>query len=207
MLSTLSFHWRRLLYKYQQKGGIKMMNKKLGLIIGSMVGATVLGLGVYHSSADAKDTKLNTDNIQQMVSEQYPGTITELELDKEGTKKVYEVEVRDGDTETDLKLDADTGEVLKEKSEVVDADDDDIDDNEKENTVAKTDDLISEKKATDIAKKEFDGEVREVELDEDDGRVVYEIELVKDKKEADFDIDAVTGEILEMDIDTEDDDD
>lgn len=206
MLSTLSFHWGRLLYKYQQKGGIKMMNKKLGLIIGSMVGATVLGFGVYHSSADAKDTKLNTDSIQQMVSEQYPGTITELELDKEGTKKVYEVEVRDGDTETDLKLDADTGEVLKEKSEVIDADDD-FDDNEKENTVAKTDDLISEKKATDIAKKEFDGEVREVELDEDNGRAVYELELVKDKKEADFDIDAVTGEILEMDIDTEDDDD
>ncbi|WP_052360566.1 PepSY domain-containing protein [Oceanobacillus manasiensis] len=183
-----------------------MMKKKVGLLIGSVAGAAILGFGVYQSSADAKDPKLNTEEIQQMVTEQYSGTITELELEKDATRTVYEVEVTDTENEIDLKLDASSGEVLSEKSKKVDLEDD-RDDVEITTKDVQKGEFITVKEAISISKEQFDGEVREVELDEDDGRVVYEIELIKDRKEADFEIDAVTGEVLELDIDTEDDDD
>ncbi|MFD2627211.1 PepSY domain-containing protein [Oceanobacillus kapialis] len=192
-----------------------MMRKKAGLLIAGIAGAAVLGFGVYQTNADAKDPKLNTDEIRQMVTDQYSGTITELELDKEANRTVYEIEVTDNKIETDLEMDAETGEVLKEKSGTVNRDDDDHDDYDGSHDDAQDDnvvqvnnkDLITEKEAIAIAKKEFNGKAREVEMDEDDGRVLYEIEIVKDRTEADFEIDAVSGEILEMDIDTEDDDD
>ncbi|WP_404457528.1 PepSY domain-containing protein [Oceanobacillus kapialis] len=90
-----------------------------------------------------------------------------------------------------------------------DSRDDDHDDNgDDNNRNVQARELMSEKEIIAIAKKKFDGDVRSVEIDEDDGRTVYEIELSKgNKTEADFEIDAITGEILEMNIDTDNDDD
>lgn len=189
------------------------MKKKLGIAVATIAGAGVFGLGIYHSDAAQADPTLSTDEIRQMVTEQYPGTITEMELEKELNKVVYEVEVESNGKEIDLKLDGNTGEVLKTKEKEImnnekddDADDRD-DDSDDDKNIDPSKATIDVKKVEEIALKEFAGTITDLELDEDDGRLIYEIEVKNDKKEADFDIDATTGEILEMDIDTEDDDD
>lgn len=185
------------------------MKKKLGIAIATIAGAGIFGVGIYHSDAAQADPTLSTDEIRQMVTEQYPGTITEMELEKELNKIVYEVEVESNGKEIDLKLDGNTGEVLKtkEKEIINNENDDDTDDRDDDKNIDPSKAEIDANKAGEIALKEFAGTITDLELDEDDGRLVYEIEVRDGKEEADFDIDATTGEILELDIDTEDDDD
>ncbi|MFD2627212.1 PepSY domain-containing protein [Oceanobacillus kapialis] len=209
------------------------MKKKAGVIIGSTVGALVLAIGVYQASADAKEPKLNTEETRKTVTEQYSDNTKNLQQEKEAMKAVYKAEVTDEKKQTALKLAAgknngddnhddngndthddnhdDNGNDSRDDNHDDngnDSRDDDHDNGDDNNRNVKARELMSEKEIIAIAKKKFDGDVRSVEIDEDDGRTVYEIELSKGKKtEADFEIDAITGEILEMNIDTEDDDD
>ncbi|WP_100012782.1 PepSY domain-containing protein [Lentibacillus sediminis] len=193
------------------------MKKKSMIFAGALTGAVLLVGGVYQTSADQQEGELSADNIRQMVGEQYTGEITELELEKEQNRRVYEVEVEDGDQEVELKMDAATGEVLNERvkdqngrnenqrDDGGDDRDDDRDD-QNNNSVDKSE-LISSEEAGKIAKGEFSGKITELELDEDDDRYKYEIELVNGNEEAEIEIDARTGEVWEVDVDTEDQDD
>lgn len=104
------------------------MKKKLILSIGIIFSIVVLGVGIYHSDASQTGPNLSEDNIRQLVSEQYPGTITEIELEKDFNKVVYQVEVRNDEKKYQLELDGNSGEVLELK----------------EKTIAKKDQLIVE---------------------------------------------------------------
>lgn len=88
------------------------MKKKMGIAIGAVVCAIVLGLGVYKSDASPQNPKLSVDDVRQMVEAQYPGEIKELELEKVKNKAIYEVEVASNGKEYELKLDGNTGEIL-----------------------------------------------------------------------------------------------
>lgn len=185
--------------KIIKKGGIKM--KKLGMAIGTLTVGAVVGLGIYQSGTAQADSDLTSEEIKQLVESQYPGKITEFELERENGKVVYEVEVHVNGVEYDLKLDGDTGEVLREKKEY----------DKPQAMVASTKtgskDIISHEEAKKIALQKFDGTITEFELDEDDGHLIYEVEMENGNQEAEFEIDAKTGKILEMEIDTDDDDD
>jgi uncharacterized membrane protein YkoI len=144
--------------------------------------------------------------VRELVLAQHPGTITEFELEKDFNKAVYEVEVISDGIEYDLKLDGDTGEVLrtkeKELANQVEFTDDDSDDlYESKNDNQANGEKISLEKAEEIALKEFPGTVKQLELDEDDDRLIYEIEIRNGEEEAEIEIDAFTGDILELDID------
>ncbi|APC47089.1 PepSY domain-containing protein [Virgibacillus halodenitrificans] len=89
------------------------MKSKIAVVAGALTGAAFLGLGIYHSDASQTEPKISTDDIKTMVADQYPGTITDIELEKNFDKIFYEVEVENENREYDLKLDANTGEVLK----------------------------------------------------------------------------------------------
>lgn len=199
------------------------MNKKLKITGLALAGAAVIGwLGVQHTSAEQEDPTFERSDVEQIVIDQYGGTITELELEKKKGKAVYEIEVHDGKKEFELLVDAETGEVIKEKID----DRDDVEkkhpdkkpaikekqvenkkpqnkDNVSRNAKAE-ENLIGMEEAKTIALREFDGRIEELELDEDDGRLVYEIELGDGNREAELEIDAKTGEIVELDMEHDD---
>lgn len=180
------------------------MKKKLGIVIGTITGAAVLGLGVFQSSAAQADPKLSTDEIRQMITDQYQGVITEMELDKEFNKAVYEVEIEGEKEEIELKLDGDTGEVIKEHKK--ERKNDGVKISEVENK-QNNGDILSTEEVTKIALNEFSGTVTDLELDEDDDYLIYEIEIKDGQDEADFEIDAATGKIIELEIETDEDED
>ncbi|MEN2466948.1 PepSY domain-containing protein [Ornithinibacillus sp. FSL M8-0202] len=91
------------------------MKKKVIITVSSIAIATVLGLGIYHSNAAQADPKLSKEEIVELVTAQYPGTITEIEMEKGFNSVVYEVEVESNGKEYEIKLDGNTGEVLKIK--------------------------------------------------------------------------------------------
>src|SRR5699024_1621225 len=122
------------------------------------------------------DAKLSREEVKELIQVEYPGAITEFDLEKENGRVVYDMEIKGENVKYDLEVDADTGEVLevKEKSyknnkEQAVKTENNIENN-KEN-------IISVKEAEEIAQKEFSGTLTEIELDEDDGRYVYEVEL------------------------------
>ncbi|MFD2131345.1 PepSY domain-containing protein [Pseudogracilibacillus auburnensis] len=100
------------------------MIKKTLITSGVIALAAALGFGIYHSDASQSDPKLTFDDIRNLVSSQYPGTITEIELEKKQNQSIYEVEIINDNMEYDLKLDGNSGEIikLKEKRNVVDDD-------------------------------------------------------------------------------------
>lgn len=89
------------------------------MTIGVIGVVTVLGFGVYHSNASQADPTLTPENIKELVQAQYPGTITELQLDKDASGSVYEVEVTNDGVEYELKIDGQSGEVINLKEKLV----------------------------------------------------------------------------------------
>jgi uncharacterized membrane protein YkoI len=89
------------------------MKKKVLLIVSSISIAALLGFGIYKSNAAQAEPKLTMTDIEALVAEQYPGTITDIELEKGFNRVVYEVEVQGEGKEYEIKFDGNTGEVLK----------------------------------------------------------------------------------------------
>ncbi|SFE74838.1 PepSY domain-containing protein [Alteribacillus iranensis] len=185
--------------------------KKFVIATACVLSLGLVAIGVQQFTASAGDTELSLDEAKSIASEQYPGKVTEVELETKNGKKIYEVEITGDTYKYELKLDATTGEIIrldeKEKIEkepntnpssndtTKQQENKDGDDNGKAepqaNNVA-----IDMKKAQDIALSETGGTIMEAELDEDDGRTYYEFEINTDKGEAEVEVDAFTGEII-----------
>ncbi|GGJ90783.1 hypothetical protein GCM10007063_11770 [Lentibacillus kapialis] len=89
------------------------MKRKIGFVLAVMLGISALGLGMLQSSASEASPKMDRQEIKDLINSQYPGDVSELELDKEGTKSVYEAEIHDGNKEYEIKLDGNTGDVME----------------------------------------------------------------------------------------------
>ncbi|GAB3791194.1 PepSY domain-containing protein [Virgibacillus kimchii] len=209
------------------------MKKKISMIAAIVIGAAVLGIGIYQSDAVHGEPDLSQEEVRDIVKSQYPGEITEIILESGAQTAVYEVKLEyDGNGYT-LRIDGNNGEVLdmqeeelpepREKDGTNDASSDQNRSNseqedaqeqqepEKEDEQEKEDETPSGERSTidteearNIALNEFDGIVTSLELDEEDGRLIYEIEIERGDHEAEIEIDAFTGEILVISIDIDD---
>jgi uncharacterized membrane protein YkoI len=195
------------------------MHKTIGMTAAVLIGAIVLGLGIYQSNASEGEPKLTEEDISQLVEQQYPGEITELEIGDKGDKAVYEVKVAGESKEYNMELDGNSGEVLEIREKEIAAKPNETDDeketaetgqsdekNDKatENSNKQSDDhhgILTVAQVREMALNEFPGVIKELELDKDDGHLKYEIEIKNEnKEEAELDIDAYTGEILKMEL-------
>ncbi|MFD1038346.1 PepSY domain-containing protein [Virgibacillus byunsanensis] len=179
------------------------MKKKVGIAIATIAGAVVLGLGIYQSDAAKTDPNLSTDEIREMVKAQYPGTITELELEKRSNKAIYEVEVESNGKEYELKLDGNSGEILnlketdtskkasntKEESSNVTMDDDNKDDDSSD-----TDDKTNKQDDDNTS-----NENKENSQGVPSKKVVIDVNKAKEIALAEF-----SGTVKEMDLDDDD---
>jgi len=71
-----------------------------------------------NTTGDKQQPTISMDEMARRMEDKYGGTVTEIELDREWGREVYEVEVRtaDGD-EWDIEADAASGEILEEQRE------------------------------------------------------------------------------------------
>src|SRR5699024_9481868 len=188
------------------------MKKKIGLAIGAVAAAGILGLGVFHSSASQTEPSMSAGEIEQKVTKQYPGEITDVKQGTEFKHAVYQVKITGDKKEYSLKLDGDNGDDLDIKEKPIKKEQAKKEDdkkkrekkqeqtNEKEPKSESKKAVISTKEAGEIALKEFSGEIDEIELEEEDGRLIYEVEIERGEQEAEIEIDAYTGEIIVIEI-------
>ena len=151
------------------------MLKKIGMTIGLIGIVTVLGFGVYHSNASQAEPTLSPDDIDELVKSQYPGTITELELDKDASGSIYEVEVVNDGIEYELKLDGQTGEIINLKEKRVDA---------KERASTKEVIDLKDKEKEQKAKEKEEKEAKEKEKQEKKEQEQEQKEQAKEKEQA-----------------------
>ncbi|MGD6962400.1 PepSY domain-containing protein [Fictibacillus phosphorivorans] len=185
--------------------------KKITKIIAGTVLVGGIGVGTYTyventPSAFAAKNVISEKQAKDIALEKTKGgTIAEMELDRDGLKDKYEIEVYNGDKEYDLDIAAETGKISKIEEGMKDQDenDDDGDDDNNsgnDNDSSDRDDQIDPAKikitseqAQSIALKKVSGTIKEMSLDDD---YVYEFEIQKDGKDVDVNVDAVTGEAV-----------
>ena len=128
-----------------------MMNKKTGLGIGALAMAMVIGFTAYQSNADqtepivaasetneVQEMKENTmekqdrfegvrsiEEAKEIALTEFQGKVTEIELDKDDGRLMYEVELKNETHEAEIEIDAKTGEIIEVE---VEEDDDRWDD-------------------------------------------------------------------------------
>ncbi len=178
---------------------------KKWMMIPVLAGAVILsGVGIVANAEQSKSVVqkglLTMEEAKAIAVKSIGGNVTKIELDREVSGDVYEVEIQSKGIEYDLDIDAKTGKVLRTEKD--DMDNDDQDDN-----VIPDGKYISEEAAIEIAMKQAKGTVTEIGLDNEDGVVVYEIKITDSTYEYEFEIDATSGKVLKFEQDREDDDD
>ncbi|MGE7114543.1 PepSY domain-containing protein [Lysinibacillus sp. NPDC047702] len=164
----------------------------LGVLgVGAVVGSTTLLTG------NAEEKKVLTmQEIEKKALAVVNGTVADIEFDQNRYRSIYEVEVHTETEEHDLKFDAFTGKLLKQKKELRDSDD--MDDYSTISTNKTT--KITKEQAIEKALTKVKGTVTKIKLD--DG--IYEIEIKNGQYEYEIDIDYSTGDILWFEQDIED---
>ncbi len=147
----------------------------------------------------ALQTKMSMEKAKEIAVAYIGGTIAETSYGTSSGKDVYYVETTDGTTETEVEIDAATGEILNTETESAD-DEDEI-------KISSSGAKISEEEAKEIAVAETGGKVTEVDTDRKNGRDAWEIEINKNGNYADVLVDMETGEVLAVEWEDEEDDD
>lgn len=71
-----------------------------------------------NTTEDKQQPRISMDEMARRTEDKYGGTVTEIELDRERGREIYELEVRTADGhEWDIEADATSGEILEEKRE------------------------------------------------------------------------------------------
>lgn len=193
------------------------MKKKLGFIISGVVAIAILGFGILYSSTSQVEAALSTEQIKEMVQEQYPGEITEIEQETEFNRAVYEVEIKTKNREYDIKLDGETGEILNisekpikneqkvtnDKKKDTAKGEKDQSQNEKTDNNTSKDVVINEKKDDETSKNqksENQKKDQSAQKEKDDTKIAI-ISIEEAKRIA---LGAFSGEIDDIELDTED---
>ncbi len=202
----------------------------LAVLVILLVGIGSVFITAFTSSNNAEKSNIDQNSAKQLTADEAKaiaisesasmdiGVVTDVELETESGTRVYSVEFTKGSVETDIKIDAKTGDILKVESDLDDGsddigddEDDSEDDDADEETVERTTGMISEQEAIDIAKAQVNmavvGQMTDVELENEDGTTVYAVEFTKNGIETDVKLNAKTGVVIEVESDEDEEDD
>ena len=141
------------------------------------------------------EASLSVDEAISIAESEASGTAEDAELERQGDRLVYEIEVG----ETDVYIDANDGSVLAVDSDddanERDDDDGELDDDGEERDFGEP--AITREEAIAAAQAEVSGDVSEVELDVEAGRLVYSVEIGQQEVH----VDALDGSVLSVEND------
>ena len=149
------------------------------------------------------EIKVSADGAIKLYQKTYPKTsITSLELEKSYRGPVYKIEGIDEQKEYQLNINARNKKISQNSQEELD--EEDQDDASRKAETLDVDNLISIKKAAQIAEKKVGGGTStEFSLDKDLGKTYWEVTVKKDGNEHNVKINSQTGKVLE--VESEDD--
>ncbi len=139
-------------------------------------------------------TEININEAMSIAQGAASGTVGRVEQEMEDGRIVWNVRVTASDgTRTDVRIDAETGNVIRTRTGNAEARER-IDDD-----AASADSKISQSRAIEIAKGLNSGNVENAELEAEDGRLAWKVRLVAaDGTRMDVRIDAETGNVIRL---------
>ena len=173
------------------------------------VGATAIAAPVANNKAvtgsseavSAMQSKINLTQAIDIAKQNTKGDLVsaKFDYDDDDATSEYEVELVANGTSYEVKIDANTGKVLKTKQEALDKKD-------MAEYSAMKQAKVSMNSAMQTASQSVNGKVISAEFELKKYQSLYDIEVIKDNKKYEVSIDANTGKILSSQIDMEDDD-
>ncbi|NWK84533.1 PepSY domain-containing protein [Staphylococcus sp. GSSP0090] len=133
--------------------------------------------------------KTSPKEAVKKAQEVYSGqNLKGISYEKSNGEWAYKIEQQKTGTESEVIISDKNKKVLNKETE-------------KEDSINKNDefkysDAIDYKKAIKNAKKEFDGDIKEWSLSEDDGKLVYDMDLQKGNTKHEITVDAKNGKVL-----------
>ncbi|MFD1428607.1 putative membrane protein YkoI [Kroppenstedtia sanguinis] len=183
----------------------------LSVLAGAVI-ISVAGMGANqmfasddHGSSPQKEEnqteqKLSEQEVMKIAKDEFDGKVTEVELKYKGETPVYEVELIKAGTEAEIKVDSNSGKILKKETETKETD----------NAALPEEDVfkpgITMKQAEKIALHEAGekGQIKEIKLEKEDGQLIYEVEIQSGTQETEIEMDAQSGKVLEVSTEQED---
>ena len=147
-----------------------------------------------NTSKPSTSNVISVAKAKSIALKKIPGaTVTNIELDYEKGKAIYDIDLILNQYEYDLKLDAKTGSGISVKKELRDG-------YTNSSSNSQTTAFISKEQAKSAVLKKVPGAtITKIELDREDG--VYELELRKGNVKYDAEVNARTGQVLFVKID------
>ena len=191
--------------------------KKLSTLTKSvLIALTIAGVGATAIAAPVANTKAVTGSSEAVSAMQSKITLTQaidiakqnakgdlvsakFDYDDDDATSEYEVELVANGTSYEVKIDANTGKVLKTKQETLDKKD-------MAEYSAMKQAKVTLTSAMQTASQSVNGKVISAEFELKKGQSLYDIEVIKGNQKYEVSIDANTGKILSSQIDMEDDD-
>ena len=186
-------------------------------ILGVMGIGGVMAIAFEKTSSANNDKILTFEEIEKKALAVINGNVKDIDLESNGFKSYYEVEIITDDAEYELKLDASSGELLKKTKEALDYEDLKV---EKTLTNEKTttEEILTIEEIKKKALAVVNGTITDIELEQKGTKSYYEVEVVTNDAEYDLKLDATSGELLKKtkealdyedlyDDDSDDDDD
>ena len=177
------------------------------------VGATAIAAPVTNTKAvtgsseavSAMQSKISLTQAIDIAKQNAKGDLVSAEFDyddddddKGTATSEYEVEFISNGTSYEVKIDANTGKVIKTEQEKLDKED-------MAEYSAMKQAKVTLTSAMQKATQSVNGKVIGVEFELEKGQALYDIEVVKDNQIYDVSIDANTGKVLSSQVDMEDD--
>lgn len=162
---------------------------------------TVSSSASVNSNKNQSQVKVSLEEAVKAYQEAYPNTaITSLDLDPSFGTYYYEIKGVDDSKEYEVKINAETGELKKEREETLDRED--------QNGVEKANealDLNNLKSMDDISKIAVDsfgeGQAIEWSLERELSTTYWEVKVQSGNQEMSVKINAQTGDVLEKELD------
>lgn len=182
----------------------------------ALIALTIAGVGATAIAAPVANTKAATSSSEAVSAMQSKISLTqaiaiakqnakgdlvsaEFDYDDDDATSEYEVEFVANGTSYEVKIDANTGKVLKTKQESLDKKD-------MAEYSAMKQAKVSLTSAMQTASQSVNGKVISAEFELEKGQSIYDIEVVKGNQKYDVSVDANTGKVLSSQVDMEDDD-
>ena len=187
----------------------------------ALIALTIAGVGATAIAAPTTNTKAVTGSSEAVSAMQSKISLTQaIDIAKQNAKgdlvsaefdyddddddnkgtatSEYEVEFISNGTSYEVKIDANTGKVIKTEQEKLDKED-------MAEYSAMKQAKVTLTSAMQKATQSVNGKVIGVEFELEKGQALYDIEVVKDNQIYDVSIDANTGKVLSSQVDMEDD--
>jgi uncharacterized membrane protein YkoI len=172
--------------------GLLMKNKKWILVFLSIFIVATAGIGVYF--AVEKMGEMTKEEAEAIVRNDHNGEVLSFAREWEwefGTPSTIKMAIKTENSYEEIEIDASSGQILsREANHLLSSSP------VAGEPSASTAPAIMPEEAIERALDEVTGNVKEMELDEEDHNLIYELEIEEGSKEYNVHVDAITGSIL-----------